>query len=100
MPAAPPAARPAPAKKSASRPRTKTGVVTSAARDRTRTVSVAFTTTHPKYGKQMRRQTVLQVHDEKNEAKNGDTVEIAECRPLSKTKRWTLVSIIRRSTAA
>lgn len=96
-----PAAPPSPAKKkSTSRPRTKTGVVTSASRDRTRTVSVAFTTTHPKYEKQIRRQTVLQVHDEKNESKDGDRVEIVECRPLSKTKRWKLVAVVRRAATA
>ena len=87
-------------KKTTSRPRTKTGVVTSAARDRTRTVAVAFTTTHPKYGKQLRRETVLQVHDDNNDSKNGDTVEIVECRPLSKTKRWTLVNVVRRAATA
>ena len=97
MPAAPPAA---PKPKTASRPRTKTGVVTSAARDRTRTVSVAFTMKHHKYEKQIRRETVLQVHDPENESKDGDTVEIVECRPLSKTKRWKLVAIVRRAATA
>src|SRR5262245_16157423 len=51
---------------------------------------------HAKYGKSRKRRSFLHVHDEKNEAKAGDTVEIMECRPISKTKSWRLVKIIKR----
>lgn len=70
------------------------GVVTSDGRDKTIRVTVSYLVKHAKYGKYMRRETVLHAHDEQNEAKNGDTVEIVECRPLSKTKNWRLVRII------
>jgi small subunit ribosomal protein S17 len=51
---------------------------------------------HPKYGKYMRRRSTFHVHDEKNEARCGDMVEIMESRPISKTKSWRLSRIIRR----
>lgn len=73
---------------------TKVGVVTSDARDKTITVVVAYTTKHPKYGKYLRRRTALHVHDEKNEARKGDRVEIMQCRPMSKTKSWRLMRIV------
>jgi small subunit ribosomal protein S17 len=72
----------------------KVGVVTSDARDKTRKVAISFSVKHPKYGKYIRRRTVLQVHDEQNESKVGDRVEVAECRPLSKTKAWVLVKVL------
>lgn len=50
-----------------------------------------------KYGKFIRRSTVLHVHDEKNEAKAGDVVELASCRRLSKTKSWRLVRVVRKA---
>ena len=49
---------------------------------------------HPRYGKYIRKTSSYKVHDEKNEAKVGDKVEITESRPLSKTKRWRLVKIV------
>ena len=49
---------------------------------------------HPLYGKYVRRRTVYKAHDENDEARAGDTVEIKETRPLSKTKRWRLVRIV------
>jgi len=52
---------------------------------------------HPKYGKYLKRRTTLHAHDEKNDAKEGDTVEIAECRPLSKTKHHRLLRIVQRA---
>jgi small subunit ribosomal protein S17 len=73
---------------------TRTGVVTSDARDKTRTVVVEFLTRHPKYGKYLRNRTVLQVHDPGNESRRGDLVEVRPCRPLSKTKSWALVRIV------
>ncbi len=77
--------------------RTTRGVVASDKGDKTIKVVVAFQTRHPKYGKYLKRRTVLHAHDEKNEAKEGDTVEIAECRPLSKTKHHRLIRIIERA---
>ncbi|MCA9289827.1 MAG: 30S ribosomal protein S17 [Phycisphaerales bacterium] len=70
------------------------GVVESDARDKTRTVSINYSVKHPKYGKYIRRRTRLHVHDEGNASKVGDRVEIAECRPVSKTKSWVLLRVI------
>jgi len=75
---------------------TMTGTVESDKRDKSRTVVVDYKTMHPKYGKFVSRRTVLQVHDEKNDSKLGDTVEVKPCRPMSKTKKWTLVRIVER----
>src|ERR1700683_2283383 len=72
------------------------GVVASDKGDKTIKVVVNYQMRHPKYGKYLKRRTVLHVHDQKNEAKEGDTVEIAECRPLSKTKHHRLVKIVER----
>ena len=55
---------------------------------------------HPLYGKYVRRWTVYKAHDEENQAKIGDRVEISQTRPLSKTKRWRLVQILGREAAA
>lgn len=77
---------------------TKVGVVESDKRSKTRTVVVRYKAMHPKYGKYVSRKTVLQVHDEANDSRLGDTVEVKPCRPLSKTKRWTLVRVVERST--
>lgn len=75
---------------------TRVGVVESDARDKTRKVVINFLAKHPKYGKFMRKRTVLHVHDEGNVSKNGDLVEITECRPISKTKSWTLVRVVEK----
>lgn len=75
---------------------TKVGVVESDKRSQTRTVVVNYLAKHAKYGKYIRQRTVLQVHDEKNDAKLGDIVEVAPCRPVSKTKTWKLVRIVER----
>jgi len=72
----------------------KVGVVESDARDKSRTVVIYYSVKHPKYGKYVRKRTVLQVHDENNASRKGDRVEIAECRPISKTKSWTLVKVL------
>ena len=58
---------------------------------------VQWAVRHPKYGKYVRRRTVLQVHDAENESRLGDTVEVAECRPISKTKTWALVRVMRKA---
>ncbi len=79
-------------------PRTRarrTGVVTSDKMQKTITVVVERLVKHPLYKKYVRERTVLKAHDEKNEAKIGNVVEIEFSRPLSKTKRWTLVRIVR-----
>jgi small subunit ribosomal protein S17 len=72
----------------------KVGIVESDKRDKTRTVSIGYSVKHPKYGKYMSKRTVLHVHDEKNESKRGDRVEVAECRPISKTKSWILLRVL------
>lgn len=73
---------------------TRTGVVTSDKRDKTRTAVFEFQTMHPKYGKYVKNRTRLQFHDEKNQSHTGDLVEISECRPVSKSKQWKLLRII------
>ena len=75
---------------------TKIGTVESDAREKTRKVVVRFMAKHPKYGKFIRRRTTLHVHDENNESRTGDVVEVAQCRPISKTKCWRLVRIVDR----
>lgn len=74
--------------------RTLTGVVVSDKMDKTIVVEIARTVRHPKYEKILRKRTKLHAHDEKSEAKIGQTVRIQECRPLSKTKTWKLVEIL------
>ena len=73
------------------------GVVTSDRMAKTRRVEIPRLVRHAKYGKILRRKTVCHVHDEENEAQLGDTVEIRESRPRSKTKRWELVRVITKS---
>lgn len=70
------------------------GVVRTDAMDKTRRVEVPRLQKHPRYNKYVKRRTVCYVHDEKNESKVGDTVEIMETRPLSKMKRWRLVRVV------
>lgn len=74
----------------------RTGIVRSDQRAKTRTVEVPNMTTHPKYGKIIRKRTILQVHDEKNTSALGDLVEVAPCRPVSKSKSWTLVRVVEK----
>ena len=77
--------------------RTKSGRVISDKMDRTITVLVERRVQHPLYGKFIRRSTKLHVHDENNDCKTGDEVTITECRPMSKTKSWTLVEVVKRA---
>ena len=77
--------------------RTIEGVVASDKGDKTIKVIVAYQTRHEKYGKYLKRRTVLHAHDEKNEAREGDRVELAECRPLSKTKHHRLIRIVEKA---
>ncbi len=73
------------------------GVVLTDTMDKTVSVRVERVFKHPKYNKYIRRHKKYLVHDEENTAKVGDTVEIAECRPLSKTKRWRLMNVVARA---
>ena len=77
--------------------RTLTGVVTSDKRDKTITVEITSRETHPIYKKQYSKTRKYTAHDEKNAAHEGDIVMIAESRPISKTKTWTLVKVIEKS---
>lgn len=72
--------------------------VTSDKGDKTITVAWDYSVRHPKYGKHLRRQSKLRAHDEKNEARVGDRVEVMACRRLSKTKCWRLTRIVRRGS--
>ena len=76
---------------------TLVGTVTSDKRDKTITVSIVSRETHPLYRKQYTKTRKYTAHDEKNEAKKGDRVQIAMTRPISKTKAYTLVKVIERS---
>jgi small subunit ribosomal protein S17 len=78
---------------------TRVGLVESDKRTKTRKVVVPNLTTHPKYGKIIRKRTILQVHDERNESVTGDLVEVRPCRPRSRTKRWELVRIVQKGAA-
>jgi len=69
-------------------------VVSSDRGDKTIRVVVDRMAKHRLYGKYMRRRTVLHAHDEQNQAKVGDRVEVAACRPISKTKHWRLVRVV------
>ena len=80
--------------------RVEVGVVTKDKMNKTRRVEIPRLVKHQRYGKYIRRRTVCHVHDEKNESHVGDTVEIMETRPLSKTKHWRLVRVISRAPAA
>jgi small subunit ribosomal protein S17 len=71
------------------------GVVTAAHKTpKTITVRVQYLARHPKYGKYLRRATSVRAHDEASAARPGDRVELMECRPMSKTKRWRLVRVV------
>ncbi|MCU0622860.1 MAG: 30S ribosomal protein S17 [Gemmatimonadaceae bacterium] len=75
----------------------RTGLVVSDKMDKTVVVAIERRVPHPVYGKMVTRTTRLKAHDEANEAKVGDTVKIAETRPLSKDKRWRVVEIVERA---
>lgn len=78
--------------------RTLTGKVVSDKMDKTVTVMIERRVKHPIYGKFVKRSTKLHAHDEQNECQIGDTVTVRECRPLSKSKSWMLVSVDERAT--
>jgi len=78
--------------------RTLQGKVVSDKMDKTITVMIERRVKHPIYGKFVKRSTKLHAHDEQNECQIGDTVSVRECRPLSKSKTWMLVSVDERAT--
>ena len=73
--------------------RTVDGRVVSSKMDKSVTVAIERKKPHPVYGKYIRRTTKVVAHDEANECKDGDTVTITECRPMSKTKSWRVVAV-------
>lgn len=78
--------------------RTLTGVVVSSKTAKTIAVEIERVVKHPKYGKYIRRTTRLLAHDEAGQAKEGDKVSIAACRPISRRKSWALVAVLERGT--
>ena len=77
--------------------KTVTGVVVSSSGDKSIKVAIDYKVKHPKYGKYVKRRTKLGVHDEHNQAGAGDVVELAQCRPYSKTKSWRLVKVLEKA---
>ncbi|SIO17025.1 30S ribosomal protein S17 [Salinivibrio sp. ES.052] len=77
--------------------RTQQGRVVSDKGDKTIVVAIERFVKHPIYGKYIKRTSKLHVHDESNECNQGDTVEVRECRPISKKKSWTLVRVVEKS---
>ena len=76
------------------------GFVTSRSGDKSVKVTVPFKAPHPLYHKVVNRKTVVHVHDEKNETKVGDKVEIMESRPISRLKRWRIIRVIEAAVVA
>jgi small subunit ribosomal protein S17 len=77
--------------------KTLTGVVISNSGDKSIKIAIDFKVRHPKYGKYVKRRSKLAVHDERNQAGVGDVVEVAQCRPHSKTKSWRLVRVVEKA---
>ena len=77
--------------------RTVRGVVTSTSPSKTAIVSIERRIKHRKYGKYIRQHRKIYAHDEKSEAQVGDFVAVEECRPMSKLKRFRLVSVLRKA---
>ncbi len=75
--------------------RTKSGVVTSNKMNQTVTVMLERTVKHPLYKKYIKKSTKIHAHDAENQCQEGDLVKIAECRPISKTKSWKVVEIVK-----
>ena len=80
--------------------RTLTGLVKNRSGDKSVKVAIDYKIKHPKYGKYVRRRTTLAVHDDHNQSGVGDIIEIAQCRPHSKTKRWRLVKVVTKASQA
>ncbi len=81
------------------RRRTEIGVVTSDKMNKTRRVEIPRLVKHPRYGKYIKRRTICHIHDDNNESRLGDTVEIMETRPISKLKHWRLIRIVTKAPA-
>jgi small subunit ribosomal protein S17 len=79
--------------------RTLTGTVVSAKTAKTIAVEISRVLKHPQYGKYIRRTTRLLAHDETGDAREGDTVTISQCRPVSRRKAWRLVAVVERASA-
>jgi small subunit ribosomal protein S17 len=77
--------------------RVEIGIVTSDKMDKTRRVEIPRLVKHARYGKYIRRRTICHVHDETNQSRTGDKVEIMETRRLSKTKTWRLLKIVAKA---
>ena len=88
---------PSPTPKPRGNRRVVTGVVTRDKNLKTRRVEVERLVRHPKYGKYIKQRTICYAHDENNESHLGDTVEIMESRPMSRTKRWRLVRVVAKA---
>ena len=74
-----------------------TATVISKSGDKSIKVGIEYKVKHPKYGKYVKRKSSFGVHDEHNAAKIGDLVEVAQCRPYSKSKSWRLVKIVKQA---
>jgi small subunit ribosomal protein S17 len=79
------------------RPKLRQGVVVSEKGDKTITVAIDVVKRHQRYHKIMRSTVKLYAHDERNDAHEGDTVRVQECRPMSRSKRWRLVEVLERA---
>jgi small subunit ribosomal protein S17 len=77
--------------------KTRQGIVVSDKMDKTIVVQVNTLKSHPLYGRTMKRSTRFQAHDENGEAGIGDTVDIMECRPVSKNKNWRLLKVVEKA---
>ncbi len=77
--------------------KTFTGQVVSDSMDKTIVVAITTRRLHPLYKKYVKQTKKVKAHDERNEAKTGDTVRVVECRPLSKDKSWRLSQIVERA---
>jgi small subunit ribosomal protein S17 len=77
--------------------KTLTGVVLSKSGNKSVKIALNYKVRHPKYGKYIKRRTKIGVHDEHNQSGVGDVIEIAECRPRSKTKSWRLVKVVKKA---
>ena len=87
----------APAPSEPGNPKIRQGIVVSDKGEKTITVRVDVARRHPKYQKIVRSSSTLRVHDESNNANQGDTVRVIECRPMSRTKRWRLDEVVERA---
>jgi small subunit ribosomal protein S17 len=79
------------------RMKVRTGLVVSDKADKTIVVRIDYQRRHRRYRKILRSSVTLHVHDERNDAHAGDTVQVQECRPMSRTKRWRLVDVLERA---